>query len=54
LLARIDPADVNVRVSNNIENGVLYKKNEHGYGFRCLPSWLQMDRRPCSLAMRAV
>jgi len=28
-------------------------KNEHGYGFGCLPSWLYVERRPCSLAMRA-
>ena len=28
-------------------------KNEHGYGFGCQPSWLCVECRPCSLAMRA-
>ena len=36
------------------DQGSYIRKDEHGYGSRCQPWWLYLDRRPCSLAIRAV
>ena len=47
---RVAPNSHNATM-RNVESYIT--KNEHGYGFGCLPSWLYVERRPCSLAMRA-
>jgi len=36
------------------ETGSYIRKNERGYGSTCLPSWLETDRHPRSLAIRAI
>ena len=40
--------------SGSSDLGSYIRKDEHGYGSRCQPWWLYLDRRPCSLAIRAV
>ena len=40
--------------SESSDLGSYIGKDEHGYGSRCQPWWLCLDRRPCSLAIRAV
>ena len=40
--------------SESPDLGSYIRKDEHGYGSPCQPWWLYLDRRPCSLAIRAV
>ena len=40
--------------SESSDLGSYIEKDEHGCGSPCQPWWLYLDRRPCSLAIRAV